>query len=69
MPVINHDVHPSTVQGLNHHYGCWNLPEYLDHAMSNRCRYDMSLKDRYCADCVHRGKGEAYEESVRRDAC
>jgi len=67
MPVLDHDVHPSTVQGLDHRYGCWSLPGDLHHAMSDRCRYDMSLGDAKCEGCSHRGKGEAYDAEIRRN--
>lgn len=68
MPVIDHPVHPSTAKGPGHRYGCWNKPEQLNTAMSNRCRYDKSLTDECCTDCEHRGKGEQYEQQVRMSA-
>lgn len=66
MPVIDHPVHPSTVKGADHRYGCWNLPKELNHSMSNRCRYDMSVTDPNCSGCMHRGEGEEYEAQVRK---
>ena len=68
MPVIDHPVHPSTMRGPDHRYGCWNKPAELNCAMSDRCRYDRSLTDNDCTDCVHRGKGESYAEQVRSNA-
>lgn len=65
MPVIHHATDPRTVTGPDHRYGCWGLPEELNHRMSDRCRYDKSLGDPNCTDCVHRGKGEAYDKMVR----
>ena len=65
MPVLDHGTHPSTVIGPDHRYGCWNLPGQLNHAMSDRCRYDMSLTDQNCEGCTHRGKGEAYDKLIR----
>jgi hypothetical protein len=38
---------------------------YLDHRMSTECRYDMSLTDVKCAQCNHRGSGEAYVAHVK----
>lgn len=38
---------------------------FVPHVMSNDCRYDMSLTDRKCEGCEHRGSGEAYDQSVR----
>ena len=40
---------------------------YIDHTMSIACRYDMSLTDRKCAECMHAGSGEAYAEEIRRN--
>lgn len=65
MPVIDHDVHPSTMKGPDFRYGCWNLPAALNHRMSDRCRYDLSVSDPNCTECKHRGSGEAYAQSVR----
>jgi hypothetical protein len=65
MPVLEHEVHPSTIVGEGHRYGCWNLPESLDHDMSDRCRFDISLRDPSCEGCVHRGKGEKYNQLIR----
>ncbi len=68
MPVLDHPVHPSTVTGPGHRYGCWNLPGDLRHTMSNRCRYDLSLSDPACTDCCHRGSGESYDQQIRSNA-
>lgn len=32
----------------------------IEHNMSRDCRYDKSLTDPRCADCKHRGSGEAH---------
>ncbi len=83
MPVLDHPVHPSTMTGPEHRYGCWNREafksEYVHQSciayttvkdrMSRECRYDLSLTDPACTDCKHRGDGEAYDASVRRLAC
>jgi hypothetical protein len=37
----------------------------IPHAMSTDCRYDMSLTDKKCADCIHRGSGEEYDKMIR----
>lgn len=77
MPVIDHDVHPSTMKGPDFRYGCWNKPRPGNlvnlgghfglrlFRMSRDCRYDMSLTDYACHGCKHRGSGEAYAQSVR----
>lgn len=67
MPVIDHPVHPSTVRGPGHRYGCWNLPKELNHRMSNRCQYDLSVTDPCCSGCMHRGEGEAHDALVRQE--
>lgn len=33
--------------------------------MSQECRYDKSLEDQRCDECVHLGSGESYAEMVR----
>jgi hypothetical protein len=66
MPVVDHPVHPGTVQHAGHRYGCWNLPAELNHRMSNRCRYDMSVTDPCCSGCKHRGEGDEYDAQVRK---
>ena len=77
MPVLDHEVHPSTKKGPEYRYGCWNKPRPGNlvnlggnfglrlFRMSRDCRYDMSISDPNCTDCKHRGSGEAYAESVR----
>ena len=37
----------------------------VPHAMSHECRYDLSLKDRNCEGCCHRGIGDSYAAGVR----
>lgn len=66
MPVLDHDTHESTVIDDKHVYGCHSLPEDLNHRMSNRCRFDLSLSDPSCTGCQHRGKGEAYDQMIRK---
>ena len=39
----------------------------IKHAMSTDCRFDMSLKDKGCEGCEHRGSGEKYAEEIRRN--
>ena len=34
--------------------------KFVRHVMSHECRYDKSLTDPRCADCKHRGSGEAH---------
>lgn len=65
MPGIDHPTHTRTVKPEDHRYGCWNLPANLSHRMSDRCRYDKSLSDASCDGCLHRGKGEAYDQLIR----
>lgn len=65
MPVEAHEIHQSVRHGADKRYGCWNLPESLNHRMSDRCRFDMSLSDPWCEGCEHRGKGEQYDAMVR----
>lgn len=65
MPGLDHEIHPSVRHGPDFRYGCNGLPAELNHRMSDRCRYDLSLKDAGCTDCPHRGKGEAYDAMVR----
>jgi hypothetical protein len=36
--------------------------------MSTTCRYDHSLTDPRCTNCVHRGDGEIYDEAIRAKA-
>jgi len=75
MPVFDHPVHRHGVVDTDHRYQCHNRPPYLEtveHSqggaswpfrMSNDCRYDRSLSDRFCAGCKHAGSGEAWIES------
>lgn len=65
MAVLDHPVHERTKKAAGHRYGCWNLPGELNHAMSDRCRFDLSLTDPSCTDCQHRGKGENYDSMIR----
>ena len=39
--------------------------KYIEFSMSNECRNDVSLTDRKCEGCKHRGSGERYSEFVR----
>lgn len=40
MPVIEHDVHPSTKIGPEHRYGCWNRPDrFKGHYVAPDRRY------------------------------
>lgn len=78
MPVEDHEVHEKVKIADNKPYGCHNRPAYAEgyigspwgtakfiaHAMSTECRYDMSLTDPRCANCKHRGIGEAYAKMV-----
>lgn len=41
------------------------VKQYISHAMSTDCRYDMSLTDDNCAECVHQGSGEEYDQRIR----
>ena len=38
--------------------------KFIKHTMSKECRYDRSLSDPRCAQCGHKGKGEAYAAEV-----
>lgn len=42
--------------------------KFIPHVMSRECRYDMSLTDHKCHECIHRGSGEAYAARVRESA-
>lgn len=44
----------------------WMERVKIPHVMSRECRYDMSLKDKQCEGCKHRGSGEAYDAKVRK---
>jgi hypothetical protein len=66
MAVLDHPVHERTKIAADHRYGCWNLPRELNHAMSDRCRFDLSLTDPSCTGCQHRGRGEDYDATVRK---
>lgn len=39
---------------------------YIPHRMSTECRYDMSLTDPKCAECIHVGSGEEYAAMIRK---
>lgn len=39
--------------------------EPVEFRMSRECRYDRSLQDPWCAECNHRGSGEAYDARIR----
>ena len=41
--------------------------KFIPHVMSRECRYDMSLSDIKCDECIHRGSGEAYADRVRNN--
>ena len=81
MPVLDHDIHPSTQRGEDHRYGCWNqsirqvnfywsnLAQcHVPSRMSKECRYDKSLTDRNCEGCKRRGSGEAYDQRIREQS-
>ena len=68
MPVLDHAVHNLTRIDAGHRYFCHNLPGELNHRMSDRCRFDMSLSDPSCTGCMHRGKGEEYDQMIRSKA-
>jgi hypothetical protein len=81
MPVVDHEIHSMTQFNDTKRYGCHNRGAYAgaymahpwaatggkwtEYRMSRECRYDRSLKDPWCADCKHRGSGEAYDAKVR----
>ena len=71
MPVVDVKVRPSSSVGPEHRYHCHNRPAFKQTVgsingeacpcrMSNECRYDRSLSDRFCAGCRHAGTGERY---------
>lgn len=71
MPVVEVKVRPGSSVGPEHRYGCFNRPPYREtvesshgdtwpYRMSNECRYDRSLSDRFCSGCKHAGSGEHY---------
>ena len=39
--------------------------KFIPRVMSRECRYDQSLTDWKCHECIHRGSGEAYADRVR----
>lgn len=39
--------------------------KFIKYVMSRECRFDMSLTDKWCEGCKHRGSGEAYNEMVK----
>lgn len=74
MPVVEVVVRPGSSVGPEHRYGCFNRPAFKQtvesshgdtwpYRMSNECRYDRSLSDRFCQGCKHAGSGEAWIES------
>ena len=74
MPVVEVKVRPSSSVGPEHRYGCFSRPAFKQtvesshgetwpYRMSNECRYDRSLSDRFCQGCKHAGSGEAWIES------
>lgn len=74
MPVVEVKVRPSSSVGPEHRYGCFNRPAFKQtvesshgetwpYRMSNECRYDRSLSDRFCSGCKHAGGGDAWIES------
>ena len=71
MPVVEVKVRPSSSVGPEHRYGCFNRPAFKQtvesshgetwpYRMSNECRYDRSLSDRFCAGCKPAGTGQQY---------
>lgn len=72
MPVVEVVVRPGSSVGPEHRYHCHNRPAFFrqtvesshgdtwPYRMSNECRYDRSLSDRFCAGCCHAGSGEQY---------
>lgn len=78
-PVEDHPVHPSTVTGPGHRYGChdrkpfrstvWGAEAYFSSmwpfTMSTDCMYDKSMTDPACAGCKWAGTGEANDRKVR----
>ena len=74
MPVVEVKVRPSSSVGPEHRYHCHNRPAFKQtvesshgetwpYRMSNECRYDRSLSDRFCQGCKHAGSGEAWIEA------
>ena len=80
MPVESHAVHELTRIDASHRYGCHNhgprdpwvrgSDAYGSQAWpfrnSQECRFDLSLSDPSCTDCIHRGSGESYTDLVRQ---
>ena len=71
MPVVEVVVRPGSSVGPEHRYGCFNRQAFKQtvesshgdtwtYRMSNECRYDRSLSDRFCQGCKHAGSGEQY---------
>lgn len=81
MPVVEHDIHPSTQHGEDFRYGCHNKPrpkelhliaggqygELYPYRFSTTCRFDMSFTDPGCRGCWWQGLGEKYAEEIRRN--
>lgn len=45
--------------------GTYKMTQTLvHHNMSKECRYDKSLSDKRCENCIHKGSGESYAEMV-----
>lgn len=79
MPVLDHDVHPSTKVGNEYRWGCWNLPrpvlgqkvksqfsgEEWEYVFSTECRNDISLTDPFCRGCKWAGTGEIYAKKIQ----
>lgn len=52
--------------GTTGHQPIWWLERVrIPHVMSRECRYDMSMTDKRCDGCKHRGSGEAYSKKVK----
>jgi len=74
MPVVEVVVRPGSSVGPEHRYSCLNRPAFRQtvesshgdtwpYRMSNECRYDRSLSDRFFQGCKHAASGEAWIES------
>lgn len=80
MPGLDTDVHEKTRIGADWRYLCHNKPRPVvrqivrslfsaaqwTYNFSTECRYDMSLTDRACEGCPHRGTGEEYDKQIRK---
>ena len=77
MPVLDHDIHPSTQIGDAYRWGCWNLDRnrygyyhaasgrFVKDTFSRECRNDISLTDPFCRGCRWAGTGEAYAKKIQ----